>query len=146
MTLADALRNVPLFANLELRDLQILAERSRVRSFSAGDLVLMEQGEGTSLYILLTGWVSVERQTISGRHVLIAERGPGEHFGEMSLLDGLGHSAGVMAVTDCQVLIVGRDAFAKTFTEHPSVAFAVVRTLSGRLSSTDGRFDTLQKH
>lgn len=93
----------------------------------------MEQDEGLSLYILLSGRVSVQRQTVSGRNVLIAERGPGEHFGEMSLLDGRGHSADVLALTDCELLIISRDAFAKTVTDHPSVALSVMRTLSGRL-------------
>jgi CRP/FNR family cyclic AMP-dependent transcriptional regulator len=138
MTVTDALKSVPIFGELEEGPLQVISERSRVRTFPAGHLVLMEQDEGKALYILLEGQVSIQRETVSGRTILIAQRGPGDHFGEMSLLDGLGHSADVVALVECRVLVVSREAFVKTVIEHPSVALAVIRTLTSRLREQTG--------
>lgn len=138
MNVYDALRRVPIFADLDDATLNLLGGRSHVRPFSAGQYLLREKKEGTALYVLLEGKVSVQRQTPSMRTILIAIREPGDHFGEMSLLDGLGHSADVVAMADCRVLVVSRPVFLQIVEEHPQVALGVIRTLTRRLREQTG--------
>lgn len=133
MNFGDALRKVPIFADLDEATLRLVSEQSRLRRVEPGQLLVMEQDEGASLYVLLEGRVSVQRQTASGRTVVIALREPGDHFGEMSLLDGLGHSADVVALVESRVLVVSRHIFVQTVLDHPPVALAVMRALCRRL-------------
>ncbi|MGV3614170.1 MAG: Crp/Fnr family transcriptional regulator [Fimbriimonas sp.] len=138
MSFQEVLRRVPIFAELDEPTLGLIGERSRVRQFSAGKKLLWEKGEGTALYILLEGKVSVQRHTPSGRTILIATRETGDHFGEMSLLDGKGHSADIVALTDCRTLVIDREVFLKIVEEHPAVALSVIRTLTARLREQTG--------
>lgn len=138
MNVYDALRSVPIFADLDDATLKAIGDRSQVRSYEAGQYLLREQKEGTALYVLLEGKVSVQRQTPSMRTIFIAIREPGDHFGEMSLLDGLGHSADVVAMADCRVLIVSRPVFLQIVEEHSQVALGVIRTLTRRLREQTG--------
>ncbi len=133
MEVLDALRQVPLFSDLDAAQLELLTKCSKVGRFRKGRTLLIEEEEGKSLFVLLEGRVRIERKSASGRTAIIALREPGDHFGEMSLLDGMGHSADVVAIEDCQVVTIARQCFVQTVLEHPSVALAVIRSLSGRL-------------
>jgi CRP-like cAMP-binding protein len=122
-----ALRRVPLFSKLTRETITELARRAAAETAVAGT-VLVEQGEpGSFLGILVSGRAEVARDGTR-----VSELGPGEHYGEMSLIDGGARSASIIALTDVEVLEVGAPDF-RALLRIPHVAEAMLEGLSLRL-------------
>jgi hypothetical protein len=92
---AEVLPAVPLFAGLSERDVEQLAPLFKARGFAAGETVIREGSGGAAFYLIDSGQASV---TIHGDEV--ATLGPGDHFGEIALIDEGERMATVTAVTD----------------------------------------------
>jgi CRP-like cAMP-binding protein len=86
-------------------DRRLLSEKARLTKYAAGDTVLEEGSLAQALYTIRKGTVRIER-THFGRDFAIARLGPGEVFGEMSFVDGLGASANVIADSDLEVEVL----------------------------------------
>ena len=141
----ELLARVPLFADLDPEALRALARVCRRRRYRAGQ-ALFHQGEpGETLHFIIEGRVRVERVTPSGRIVVLAHRGPGEHVGEMALLDGAPRSADVVTAEPCDVLILDRDAFMQYVAGSPPVAFKLMASLARRLRQAAVQVETLQE-
>jgi pyruvate,water dikinase len=91
----DVLPAVPLFAGLSEDDVEQLAPLFKARGFAAGETVIREGSGGAAFYLIDSGEASV---TIRGDEV--ATLGPGDHFGEIALIDEGERMATVTAVTD----------------------------------------------
>jgi len=122
-----------LFSALAPEQVHELA-RSAMRVHEPEGMVFSKEGErGDELAVLLEGAVEVRR----GGAVL-ATLGPGDHFGEMALLDDTARrSATIVAVTPVVVAYVSRHHFDTLLAENPSVRDAVVRVLQERASAPD---------
>ena len=86
---ADVLTSVPLFSGLSDDEVDRIASLFKARRFAPGDVVIREGSGGASFYVIDSGEASV---TIRGDEVAVL--GPGDHFGEIALIDGgerLGH-------------------------------------------------------
>jgi CRP-like cAMP-binding protein len=95
--------------------------------------VIARQGEiGTGLFIVGSGAVRVVRD---GR--AIAHLGPGEFFGELSVLDGGPRNATCIADTPTTCLALATWDAERVLREQPGVALAVLRVLAGRLREAD---------
>lgn len=129
----DALRNVSILEEIEESLLKLLIVRSKVVAFESGEPLMTEGENGDSLHVLLEGRVGVERRSTSGETIRIAERGAGDCFGEMSLLDGEKRSATVVALEPCKVLVIRQDTFTQLILAHPRAALAIMQTLVRRL-------------
>ena len=105
------LKRDSLFAGLEDRYLQEVAQRVRRRKFPAHEAIFHEEDEGATLYILVSGHVHIQQTLPSGETVHIATRGPGEHFGELSLLDGKPRMADAITAEPCDLLLLSRTEF-----------------------------------
>jgi len=92
---ADTLPAVPLFAGLSEEEVDVLAGQFKARRFAAGETVIREGSGGAAFYIVDSGEAVV---TIRGEEV--ATLGPGDHFGEIALIDEGERLATVTAVTD----------------------------------------------
>ena len=78
-----------------------------------------------------------------GREVILATLQPGDHIGEMSLIDSEPHSATVLAEIQTDVLMLGRLEFARCLPENTSMAYAVMRGLVQRLRHADRKIESL---
>jgi len=137
------LRNVSIFEELPERDLEKIAKLGTRKVFSKGNVILMEDEIGSALFIIINGKVKVSRLDETGREVILSILGPGEVFGEMSLLDGLKRSATVSALTDTEVLIIYRDDFLNLLNKHPQIAISLLRELTQRLRKADMQIKSL---
>ncbi len=130
------IHQVPLFADLtaeEAEELWTSAERIEAR---AGEVVIREGEPGESLFIILAGMLEVTKRD-GDREVTLATRRAGEYIGEMSLLEQAPRSASVRAAEPSVLLAIGRDAFQRLLARRPQVATALLRTMAGRLRSTE---------
>ena len=128
------LAGTALFAALAPEHLHDLA-RSTVRAQEPKGMVFSKEGErGDELVVLLEGEVEVRRDG-----AVLATLGPGDHFGEMALLDDTARrSATVVAVTPVAVAYVSRPHFDALMAENPEVRHAVAAVLWERSATPDG--------
>ena len=85
------------------------------------------------MFIILKGKVGVFLNSIEGFPFMIAELCSGDFFGEMSLLEGLPRSANIEALEDTLVLVINEDNFEKVISGQPSLAYRIMKGMSGRL-------------
>jgi CRP-like cAMP-binding protein len=98
------------------------------RRFAAGETVAKEGAGGAAFFIIRAGEAAV---TVHGdsRPGL----GPGDYFGEISLIDGGERSATVTAVTDLVCLGLTYWDFRPFVENNPAVAWGLLQSLAGRL-------------
>lgn len=139
----DLIRRVPLFSMLTESQAVSVADAVVKRRFKRGE-VIVEQGKKTNaLFILLNGRARVVTADSRGREVILATLQPGDHIGEMSLIDNEPHSATVRAEVQTDVLMLGRVEFARCLPENSSMAYAVMRGLVQRLRHADRKIESL---
>lgn len=98
---------------------------------------------GAALFVIMTGKVKVVRTDEDGREVILSIFGPGEFFGEMSLLDGLSRSATVVATAKSELFMIHRREFLDLLNEFPAVAISLLAELTMRLRKADAQIKSL---
>jgi CRP-like cAMP-binding protein len=117
-----------LFRGLDAGQLASVADSATEVDFPAGR-VIARQGEiGTGFFIVVDGEVRVVRDGQT-----IATLGPGEFFGELSVLDRQPRIAQVVAATPTRCLALASWDFEKVLLANPSLTLAILRELAGRL-------------
>ena len=112
------------FANSDLlvADPEVLAEieqHGSTKNYRKNTIVINEGDETDSLYVILSGRVKVFLSGEDGREAVLKHQGPGEYFGEMSLIDRQPRAASVMTVEPSRLMIISRSDFMRIETEHP---------------------------
>ena len=92
---ARTFQRVELFAGMDRRQSEQIARLLKERRFTKGETVIMEGSGGAAFFIIASGEAKV-----SSKGVNLATLGPGEHFGEVALIDGGPRSATVTAASD----------------------------------------------
>ena len=92
---ADMLKRVPLFAGLDNKELQQIADSMRERRFRAGDTVTQEGAGGVGFFVVESGEADV---TVGGE--TRGTIGPGDYFGEIALINESPRTATITARTD----------------------------------------------
>jgi CRP-like cAMP-binding protein len=137
------LRNVPIFAELEEKDLLRVVKLGTSQKYKKGNIVVLEQESGAALFVIISGKVKVVRMDEDGREVILSMFGPGEFFGEMSLLDGLARSASVVATVKSELFMIHRRDFLELLNEFPTVTISLLAELAMRLRKADMQIKSL---
>jgi CRP-like cAMP-binding protein len=137
------LRNVPIFADLEEKELDKIARLGTRQKYKRGNVVVLEKESGASLFVIVSGKVKVVRTDEEGREVILSLFGPGEFFGEMALLDGMARSASVVALSKAELFMIHRRDFLESLHEFPSIAIALLAELAMRLRKADMQIKSL---
>ena len=139
----DLIRRVPLFSMLTPVQAESVANAVSNRRFKRGDCIVEQGKKSDALFILLTGRARVVATDSKSREVILATLQPGDHLGEMSLIDNEPHSATVKAEVQTDTLVLGRAEFARALPENSSMAYAVMRGLVQRLRKADQKIESL---
>lgn len=124
----DLLARAPLFAGVDAEGIARIASRVVEVEFPK-DHVIARQGDvGTGFFLVASGSVRVVRDGET-----IARLGPGDFFGELSVLDGQPRIAQVIADEPTVCLALASWDFEAVVKEQPAVALAILRGLAGRL-------------
>jgi CRP-like cAMP-binding protein len=131
---AENLKQVPLFKDLSSRDLKHLAGAMNERTYAAGRQITTEGETGLGFFVVADGTatVSIDGQT---RRTL----GPGDHFGEMALIDGGARSAQVTADSDLTCYGMTAWNFRPFLKDHPDLVWALLQTLVQRVRDAEAR-------
>jgi CRP/FNR family transcriptional regulator, cyclic AMP receptor protein len=130
---SQALKRVPLFAELSERELSLLGAMARERHYPAGDDIVRQGEGGIGVYVLVRGRVQMLRQTAQGTVRTLDEVGPGAVFGELAVLDEAPRVATVRALEDCVCLILPRWEFLAALRANGELATLLLRDLARRL-------------
>ncbi|MBK6615870.1 Crp/Fnr family transcriptional regulator [Ottowia sp.] len=139
----DLIRRVPLFAMLTETQANAVANAVVKRRFKRGETIVEQGKKSNALFILLNGRARVITADGRGREVILATLQPGDHIGEMSLIDNEPHSATVRAEVQTDVLMLGRVEFARCLPENTSMTYAIMRGLVQRLRHADRKIESL---
>jgi cAMP-dependent protein kinase regulator len=129
---AELLRRMPLFAELDAQQIQLIAAQLREEVYDQG-AVIIRQGEiGETFYVIESGRVRVSVEE-DGQEKVVSERGRGEYVGEIALLIDVPRTATVTALTATQVLTLHKDEFDRLVSEHLYVSRGLERETSRRM-------------
>lgn len=137
------LREVPLFSDLSEDEILSLAAVTVTRRFPKNALILMEEEEGDSMFVISHGRVKVSLIGEDGTEVILSLLGPGQFFGEMSLLDGKPRSATVTATEDSELILLRRCDFLRATEQIPRIAVKLLASLTARLRRADHQIENL---
>jgi CRP-like cAMP-binding protein len=128
----DALRAVPLFAGLNDGELAQVALLFKERRFATGETVVKEGAEGAAFFLIESGEASVSVQG--------AERtslGPGDHFGEIALIDEGVRSATITATSDLVCYGLTFWEFRPLVVDNGEIGWKLLQSLSRKLRSAE---------
>jgi CRP-like cAMP-binding protein len=128
---AAQLGQVSLFSGLSKRELAAVARETKEVSHPAGKVLAKEGDRGIGFFLITEGRAKV---TVNGR--ARAGLGPGDFFGEISLLDQGPRSATVTAETDVRMLGLTAWAFQGLLRQHPTIAMKMLEVVAARLRAT----------
>ena len=129
-SLVTALRAVPGFADVDERMLLALIGDSANLFWPAGSVVFERGSRTEGLYIIISGKLSV----IDKNDDHVAEMGPGDFFGELSLLLDTVHRHTVSVLEDAELMVLAKDSMDKLNEEHPQLGRAIRDRAEERIS------------
>lgn len=134
MSHEDFLARVPIFSACTPEEVTAIASASQETHFQPGQVIVSQGAPGQAFYLVMDGKVEYARDG----HVL-GTFGPGEFFGEMSLLDEAPRSATVHAVEPTRCLMLSSWDFKALLLKRPEIAVKLLEVLSRRLRAADER-------
>lgn len=136
------LKRTPLFADLTLGERLTLAAALRPRTVPRDTYVFHAGDPGRSFFLVGEGLIRIALSR-GGRQVTLAELGPGDYFGELSLIDGRPRSADALAVTRTELFELPQDVFFRLLGENPAIARKLLVEVCRRLREADQQIATL---
>jgi CRP/FNR family transcriptional regulator, cyclic AMP receptor protein len=137
------LKAVPFFTQLSEAELEIIRSLASEKNYPKNAIVLTEGEMGDSLYMIKSGKVKVFISDQDGREMILKILGPGDFFGEMSMIDKQPRSASVTTLETSHFLVLNHAAFEKCVERVPRIANMVMRVLAQRVREADKKIGTL---
>jgi CRP-like cAMP-binding protein len=134
MSYEEFLGRVPIFSNCTAEETAAIAGVAQESFFQPGQIIVTQGTPGQAFYLLTAGRVEILRDGVS-----LGAFGPGDFFGEMSLLDSAPRSATIRAIDQVSCLMLSSWDFKALLERHPSIAIKLLEVLSRRLRVADER-------
>ncbi len=135
----NALAGIALLSGQPEATLRRLEEVSLWHAFPQGAKIFDQDDSQRDVYFIVDGSVRVVAHAQSGQEVAIHDLHAGDHFGELSAIDGEARAATLYALEDCAVAVVPGEAFVAFLKEHPEVARRLMVHLTGIIRSLNNR-------
>lgn len=143
-SLDNFIHRLPVMAGLDEAALQFLGGLAGEENYAAGGVIVREGDRGDRAYFVCTGCVRVVKERPGEPAVQLAEFGPGDYFGEMSLVESVVRSASVIATEPTRVFTLKGMDFYKLYRQRPEqygiVVLNIARDLARRLRRLDEHF------
>jgi CRP/FNR family cyclic AMP-dependent transcriptional regulator len=130
----EHLAQVRLFSACSNKELGLIGRASDEVRVPSGKVLCQEGTIGYEFYLILEGQAHVKRGNKK-----VTTLGPGQYFGELSLLDRQPRSATVVAGTDMSVLVLGKREFSGLLDEVPALAHKLLTAMAARLREADAK-------
>jgi CRP/FNR family transcriptional regulator, cyclic AMP receptor protein len=139
----NILKHIPLFASLKDVELEEINKLALSKKCSKDTIILLEDEEGDTLFIIIKGKVKVTTFSESGKELIFSILSEGDFFGDMSLLDGKPRSATIISLEESELRMIRRSDFNNLIEKHPRIALKLLEELTGRLRNADERIESL---
>jgi CRP-like cAMP-binding protein len=137
----DLITKIDFFSGLDDKILNKITDACIMRQFTRNETIVRQGEMGLGLYVIAKGRVKVDREE-KGVRTQVAELGPEQFFGEMSLLDNKPRAATVTGLEDAECLLLTRDSFVKLMNKYPEIPIRMARVLSERLRVANEKLAT----
>jgi CRP-like cAMP-binding protein len=145
-TKVEILARLALFAKVPRPEIEKLAGFARIQRLKRGETLFRRGDPGGTLLCVLNGRIRISLPSADGKDLVLNVIGPGEVFGEISLLDGGERTADATATTDGQVLALLRRDLQPLLLSRPELAFGLIGVLCERIRRTSGQVGELIFH
>jgi CRP-like cAMP-binding protein len=125
---------VPLFRGSDVEIIDRLAESTAEFTFEAGSPIVKQGQVGNGLYLIVSGGASI----VAGSDE-IARLGPGEFFGELSVIDQQPRTASAYAIGETVCLALASWDLVALLEQQPGLAMNMLKELAGRLRKADAQ-------
>ncbi len=139
----DILKQSLIFSGLNEGDLDALSKLTVRHTFNPGEFIFWEGEAPTRFYVVAAGRVKVLKHSSLGKEFVVAFFGPGEVFGEVAVFEDRPYPASAQAISDTEVLGIGRDKFLAFVSGRPEVSLRIINMLGGRLRVAQNRLNAL---
>jgi CRP/FNR family transcriptional regulator, cyclic AMP receptor protein len=139
----ETLRGTQLFAPLSEGELNAIAERTALKSYSPGELVFSEGDACKGLFVVASGRVRIFKISRNGREQVLAIEGPGRPVAELPVFDGGSYPASSVAVESSELLFLSRADIRAVCLEHPEVSLKLLQVIGTRLRRLVGIIEEL---
>ena len=112
------------------------------REFTKGTVLFKEGEPGKEMYVVQSGKVNITK-TVRDTDKILATLGPGEFFGEMSILNNKPRSAGASMAEDGKLLVIDPRTFEAMIRGNVEIAVRLIKKLSDRLQDADEQIENL---
>lgn len=123
----------PLFPGLNPEQIELIASKGQIKAFPRNTLLMHEGDASDHMYFILSGRVKIFANDFAGKEVVLNIEGPGEYFGELSLIDETPRSASVMSLEPVELSFISRTVFQDCLIEHPELAARFLGSLTQRV-------------
>ena len=130
----EHLQRVPLFSGCSRDELRKVSRRTTDIPVAEGHTLVNEGDRGLEFFVIVGGRAKVSRR---GRKV--GELGPGDFFGELSLLIDAPRNATVTALTPMETIVLSRKEFDAALAEAPRMTRKIMSGMASRLAEYDSR-------
>ncbi len=141
--MVEYLKQIPLFSSMKDDEIKAIYDLSHTKKCGKDAVILLEDEEGDTLFIILNGKVKVTTFSETGKEVIFSILNEGDFFGDMSLLDGKPRSATVISIEESELRLIRRSEFLRLLEKHPRIALVLLEELTSRLRKADERIESL---
>jgi CRP/FNR family cyclic AMP-dependent transcriptional regulator len=140
--LCDMMEKVQMFTDFKREELQVLAGYMQYHEAKKGTEVFSEGGREGYMCFVIDGKLDILKESEYGKPTKITVVRGGKTIGEMSIIDGLPHSASAIVAEDSNLIMFSKFNFEKLCDEKPDLALRLLvrisRLMSLRLRQTSG--------
>jgi CRP-like cAMP-binding protein len=134
--LTSFLANIPLFRELNNRQLKKISNRFTPRTYQPDDEIVTQGRSGFGMFMIINGHAKAVLELADGSKTVVNEFGPADFFGEVTMLDGGPRTASVVATEETECLILDRIEFIALMHQDAEMATKIAVALAKRLRRT----------
>lgn len=131
---ADTIKRIPLFSDLEQRELERIADSFKERKYGSGETIATEGKSGAGFFVISEGTATV---TVSGEPR--GSLGPGDYFGEIALIDEGARTATLTAESDMTCYGMTFWEFRPIVESDARIAWKLLQALARKLRAVEAR-------
>lgn len=128
------LENISLFTGLDSHQQEALAATGERRKYKQGSIIL-GRGDATNyLFVLINGQVNAYVEE-DNKRIILSTISQGETFGELAMFSGEPRSANIIALQDCEVLVLQQDDINKYLPLSPDFCRNIIQILAKKVNA-----------
>jgi CRP/FNR family transcriptional regulator/CRP/FNR family cyclic AMP-dependent transcriptional regulator len=137
------LKSVPLFSELEEKEINILLNAAEKKKYRKNKVIFFEDEFGDVFFLIISGKIKVTKISPDGHEIILSILKEGDFFGEMSLLDNEPRSATAIALDDSELIVLRQENFLSILYQNKVLLRKLLSVLSQRLRKADKKIADL---